>query len=180
MHDGGERGALVLLDETPVADVREPPVGDVRGDLLHGVKARLQPWARPRRRWCRSSLPGQCGFCIRLRCDVCPRSCRSRSAEDPPSTGWVKIPPAPRSVVRRRRGSARLRCPGSRGRRPAETEPEGPITGRSVDFPIGRQAHRLRGRGGRIGGAAAGRRRQRARRDQAAGYFAAFFLRSAQ
>ena len=29
MDDGGERGALVLLDETPVADVLEPSVGDV-------------------------------------------------------------------------------------------------------------------------------------------------------
>ena len=35
MDDGGERGALVLLDETPIADVLEPPVGD----LLHGVPA---------------------------------------------------------------------------------------------------------------------------------------------
>ena len=28
VDDGGERGPLVLLDETPVADVLEPPVGD--------------------------------------------------------------------------------------------------------------------------------------------------------
>ena len=28
VDDGGERGALVLLDETPIADVLEPPVGD--------------------------------------------------------------------------------------------------------------------------------------------------------
>ena len=41
MDDGGERGALVLLDETPVADVLEPPVGDVGGDLLHGVEAEV-------------------------------------------------------------------------------------------------------------------------------------------
>ena len=39
--DGGERGALVLLDETPVADVLEPSVGDVGGDLLHGVEAEV-------------------------------------------------------------------------------------------------------------------------------------------
>ena len=41
MDDGGERGALVLLDETPVADVLEPSVGDVGGDLLHGVEAEV-------------------------------------------------------------------------------------------------------------------------------------------
>ena len=35
------RGALVLLDETPVADVLEPSVGDVGGDLLHGVEAEV-------------------------------------------------------------------------------------------------------------------------------------------
>ena len=29
VDDGGERGRLVLLDETPAADVLEPPVGDV-------------------------------------------------------------------------------------------------------------------------------------------------------
>ena len=41
MDDGGERGALVLLDETPVTDVLEPSVGDVGGDLLHGVEAEV-------------------------------------------------------------------------------------------------------------------------------------------
>ena len=41
MDDGGERGALVLLDETPVADVLEPPVGDVGRDFLHGVEAEV-------------------------------------------------------------------------------------------------------------------------------------------
>ena len=41
MDDGGERGALVLLDETPIADVLEPPVGDVGRDLLHGVEAEV-------------------------------------------------------------------------------------------------------------------------------------------
>ena len=41
MDDGSERGALVLLDETPVADVLEPSVGDVGGDLLHGVEAEV-------------------------------------------------------------------------------------------------------------------------------------------
>lgn len=41
MDDGGERGALVLLDETPVADVLEPSVGDVGSDLLHGVEAEV-------------------------------------------------------------------------------------------------------------------------------------------
>ena len=43
MDDGGERGPLVLLDETPIADadVLEPPVGDVGGDLLHGVEAEV-------------------------------------------------------------------------------------------------------------------------------------------
>ena len=34
-------GALVLLDETPVADVLEPPVGDVGRDLLHGVETEV-------------------------------------------------------------------------------------------------------------------------------------------
>ena len=60
VDDGGERGALVLLDETPVADVLEPSVGDVGGDLLHGVEAEVAavgeargeqradlPWGRP-------------------------------------------------------------------------------------------------------------------------------------
>ena len=36
--DGGERGALILLDEASIADVLEPPVGDVgrgsRGDRV--------------------------------------------------------------------------------------------------------------------------------------------------
>jgi len=41
VDDGGERGALVLLDEAPVADVLEPPVGDVGRDLLHGVEAEV-------------------------------------------------------------------------------------------------------------------------------------------
>ena len=41
MDDGGERGALVFLDETPVTDVLEPSVGDVGGDLLHGVEAEV-------------------------------------------------------------------------------------------------------------------------------------------
>ena len=41
MDDAGERGALVLLDEPPIADVLEPPVGDVGGDLLHGVEAEV-------------------------------------------------------------------------------------------------------------------------------------------
>ena len=42
VDDGGARArALVLLDETPVADVLEPSVGDVGGDLLHGVEAEV-------------------------------------------------------------------------------------------------------------------------------------------
>ena len=41
VDDGGESGALVLLDETPISDVLEPPVGDVGGDLLHGVEAEV-------------------------------------------------------------------------------------------------------------------------------------------
>ena len=41
VDDGGERGALVLLDEAPVADVLEPPVGDVGRDLLHGIEAEV-------------------------------------------------------------------------------------------------------------------------------------------
>ena len=41
MDNAGERGALVLLDEAPIADVLEPPVGDGGGDLLHGVQAEI-------------------------------------------------------------------------------------------------------------------------------------------
>ena len=41
MDDAGERGALVLLDEAPIADVLEPPVGDGGCDLLHGVQAEI-------------------------------------------------------------------------------------------------------------------------------------------
>ena len=51
------------------------------------------------------------------------------------------------------------------------TERRGPARRAEPGQGTGRGAYR---------GAAAGRRRQRARRDQAAGYFAAFFLRSAQ
>ena len=41
MDDTGERRALVLLDEAPIADVLEPPVGDGGCDLLHGVEAEV-------------------------------------------------------------------------------------------------------------------------------------------
>ena len=41
VHDAGERAALVLLDETPVADMLEAPVGDAGCDLLHGVQAEV-------------------------------------------------------------------------------------------------------------------------------------------
>ena len=41
MDDAGERRALVLLDEAPIADVLQPPVGDRGCDLLHGVQAEI-------------------------------------------------------------------------------------------------------------------------------------------
>ena len=41
VHEAGERTALVLLEETPVADVLESPVGDAGSDLLHGVQAEV-------------------------------------------------------------------------------------------------------------------------------------------
>ncbi len=57
MDDGGERGALVLLDETPIADVLEPPVGDVGRDLLHGVEAEVAAVGEDRGEQ-RAHLPG--------------------------------------------------------------------------------------------------------------------------
>ena len=41
MDAAGERRALVLLDEAPIADVLQPPVGDRGRDLLHGVQAEI-------------------------------------------------------------------------------------------------------------------------------------------
>ena len=57
VDDGGERGALVLLDEPPVADVLEPSVGDVGGDLLHGVEAEVAAVGEDRGEQ-RAHLPG--------------------------------------------------------------------------------------------------------------------------
>ena len=57
MDDGGERGALVLLDEAPIADVLEPPVGDVGCDLLHGVEAEVAAVGEDRGEQ-RAHLPG--------------------------------------------------------------------------------------------------------------------------
>ena len=57
MDDGGERRALVLLDETPIADVLEPPVGDVGSDLLHGVEAEVAAVGEDRGEQ-RAHLPG--------------------------------------------------------------------------------------------------------------------------
>ena len=57
MDDGGERRALVLLDETPIADVLEPPVGDVGRDLLHGVEAEVAAVGEDRGEQ-RAHLPG--------------------------------------------------------------------------------------------------------------------------
>ena len=57
MDDGGERGPLVLLDETPIADVLEPPVGDVGRDLLHGVEAEVAAVGEDRGEQ-RAHLPG--------------------------------------------------------------------------------------------------------------------------
>ena len=57
VDDGGERGPLVLLDETPIADVLEPPVGDVGGDLLHGVEAEVAAVGEDRGEQ-RAHLPG--------------------------------------------------------------------------------------------------------------------------
>ena len=65
MDDGGERGALVLLDETPIADVLEPPVGDVGGDLLHGVEAEVAAVGEDRSQQ-RADLPGVDPFLARL------------------------------------------------------------------------------------------------------------------
>ena len=41
MDNAGARGARVLLDAAPSADVLEPPVGAGGGDLLHGVQAEI-------------------------------------------------------------------------------------------------------------------------------------------
>ena len=41
MYEAGERGALIFLDETPVAHMLELAVRDGRGDLLHGVQAEV-------------------------------------------------------------------------------------------------------------------------------------------
>ena len=41
VDDGGERGALVLLDETPIADVLEPPVGDAGATFSMVVEAEV-------------------------------------------------------------------------------------------------------------------------------------------
>ena len=57
VDDGGERGPLVLLDEPPVADVLEPPVGDVGGDFLHGVKAEVAAVGEDRGEQ-RADIPG--------------------------------------------------------------------------------------------------------------------------
>ena len=57
VDDGGERGPLVLPDETPIADVLEPPVGDVGGDLLHGVEAEVAAVGEDRGEQ-RAHLPG--------------------------------------------------------------------------------------------------------------------------
>ena len=57
VDDGGERGPLVLLDEPPVADVLEPPVGDVGGDFLHGVEAEVAAVGEDRGEQ-RADIPG--------------------------------------------------------------------------------------------------------------------------
>ena len=41
MDEAGERRALVLLDEVPIADALEPPVGDRGCDRLHGLQTEL-------------------------------------------------------------------------------------------------------------------------------------------
>ena len=41
VDDAGERGALVLLDEPPVADMPELAVWDAGGELSHGVQAQV-------------------------------------------------------------------------------------------------------------------------------------------
>ena len=41
IHDRGEGGVLVVLDEAPVADMFELFVRDVGGDLLHGEKTEI-------------------------------------------------------------------------------------------------------------------------------------------
>ena len=64
MDNAGARGARVLLDAAPIADVLEPPVGAGGGDLLQGVQAEIAavgkdrgaprahvPGVDPRRAW---------------------------------------------------------------------------------------------------------------------------------
>ena len=57
VDDGGERSLLVLDGEPPVADVLEPPAGDVGRDLLHGIEAEVAAVGEDRGEQ-RAPLPG--------------------------------------------------------------------------------------------------------------------------
>ena len=77
------RGRSAVRHERPLV-LDQLALNGMRG-VVRRLEAGSHRWRRrPRRRWCRSGLPGHWGFCTRLRCDACADSETARKIQHRP------------------------------------------------------------------------------------------------